>query len=351
MKKLLTLLLSALMLFSVLAGCSDGVEDDEVVLTVAGQEYTKEEFTNWMKYIAAQYEAENGEVADWKAEMGEGMTYADYMKEYTISGIEYYRAVECIAEDLGVTLSLEDTEAVQQTWDDGVAQYGSESAFVASLEASGMTADMYRYMLNITYLYNGCYEKQFGERGANVSEEDILEYLGDTTYYTAKHILIKTVDADGNELSQGEKDKAYALAQDVLNKLVDYSGDDFEAYFDELMAEHNEDEGVEMFPNGYLFTEGEMTSAFEDAVIDLEENEFSGIVESSYGYHIILRLPLNVDLVPISQSAYAYYGYDYTLRYLVTTQMFDANIDSYRDGIEITKADAFDKIDAAKILK
>lgn len=339
------------MVITVLAGCSDGVKDDEAVLTVAGREYTKAEFEGWMQYIAAQYEAENGEVANWKAEMADGMTYADYIKEYTISGIEYYRSVECIAEELGVTLSVEDIESVQKAWDDGVAQYGSEGAFVASLEESGMTPDMYRYMLNITYLYNGCYEKQFGEAGANVSDADILEYLGDTVYYTAKHILIKTVDADGNAVSQGEKDKAYQEAQDILNKLANYSGDDFEAYFDELMAEYNEDEGAAVFPDGYLFTEGEMTSAFEDAVINLEENEFSGIVESSYGYHIILRLPLNLDLIPMSQSAYAYYGYNYTLRYLVTTQMFDATIDAYREKIDVSKADGFEKINAAKVLK
>ena len=155
----------------------------------------------------------------------------------------------------------------------------------------------------------------------------------------------------GNAVSQGEKDKAYQEAQDILNKLANYSGDDFEAYFDELMAEYNEDEGAAVFPDGYLFTEGEMTSAFEDAVINLEENEFSGIVESSYGYHIILRLPLNLDLIPMSQSAYAYYGYNYTLRYLVTTQMFDATIDAYREKIDVSKADGFEKINAAKVLK
>lgn len=53
----------------------------------------------------------------------------------------------------------------------------------------------------------------------------------------------------------------------------------------------------------------------------------------------------------MSQSAYAYYGYNYTLRYLVTTQMFDATIDAYREKIDVSKADGFEKINAAKVLK
>ena len=45
-------------------------------------------------------------------------------------------------------------------------------------------------------------------------------------------------------------------------------------------------------PDGYVFTPGTMVASFEDAAAALEPGQISGIVESDYGYHIILRKDL-----------------------------------------------------------
>ena len=47
------------------------------------------------------------------------------------------------------------------------------------------------------------------------------------------------------------------------------------------------------FPDGYTFGDGQMVQEFEDGTRALEEYALSDIVESSYGYHIILRKPLD----------------------------------------------------------
>ena len=63
------------------------------------------------------------------------------------------------------------------------------------------------------------------------------------------------------------------------------------------------------YTTGYYFGAGEMVEEFENATKALEENGISEIVETSYGYHIIKRLPLDdEDIVSsdkFSELAYA----------------------------------------------
>ncbi|MFQ6977036.1 MAG: peptidylprolyl isomerase [Oscillibacter sp.] len=65
------------------------------------------------------------------------------------------------------------------------------------------------------------------------------------------------------------------------------------SYFAELADEYSEDPGRESHPTGYTFTTGSMVQEFEDAAYALSEGEVSEVVESSLGYHILLRLPLD----------------------------------------------------------
>jgi len=83
----------------------------------------------------------------------------------------------------------------------------------------------------------------------------------------------------------------------LLNQQI--GSDDFIEFFREMMFEHSEDPGMYSFPEGYLFREGDMVEAFFDAAISLEYGEISGIVETMYGYHIILRLPIDYDSSPV----------------------------------------------------
>ena len=129
----------------------------------------------------------------------------------------------------------------------------------------------------------------------------------DLGYYRAKHILLKTVDTDspitdeeGNAtgeytpLDEATVAEKRALAEDLLAQLQ--AASDKEALFDQLMAEYSEDtaaDGTLNGADGYTASQGQMVAPFEEAALALEDGAISGIVESVYGYHIILRLPLD----------------------------------------------------------
>lgn len=85
----------------------------------------------------------------------------------------------------------------------------------------------------------------------------------------AKHILI----------SNKEK------AEEVLKQLKKNPKD-----FDKLMEAHSEDPGSKAYPQGYLFTEGQMVTEFYEGALALKAGEISNLVESTYGYHIILKV-------------------------------------------------------------
>ena len=59
-----------------------------------------------------------------------------------------------------------------------------------------------------------------------------------------------------------------------------------------LIEEYGEDPGMKNYPDGYVFTKGEMVEEFENAVYGMKVGQTSAIIESVYGYHIIRRMPL-----------------------------------------------------------
>ena len=106
-----------------------------------------------------------------------------------------------------------------------------------------------------------------------------------------------TVDpATGEALDEAAKaqklEQAKAVAQE-LQAITDTEA--LLARFRELKDEYCEDTGKVNFPEGYTFTPGTMVQEFEDAVNALEDYQVSDPVETSYGYHVIMRLPLSVD--------------------------------------------------------
>ncbi len=113
---------------------------------------------------------------------------------------------------------------------------------------------------------NSIYEKNIA---LEVDTEELEKEIK-AQYITAKHILVEDE----------------ALANEIIKKLS--QGEDFNA----LMKEYNIDPGAT--EEGYTFTKGEMVSEFETAAYALNENTYTKVpVKTSYGFHIIYRMPFN----------------------------------------------------------
>ena len=160
--------------------------------------------------------------------------------------------------------------------------------------------------------------------------------------YRAKHILLKTVDTtqtveqeDGTTgyapLDEATIQEKKAKADELLSQLR--AAEDPVALFDTLMNENSEDEGLQTNPDGYTAYKGQMVSAFEDTALALKDGEISDVVESEYGYHIILRLSVDPEDY---RSAAASARLDDTLY-----QRMDAQTVEYADAYDSLDLEAF----------
>ncbi len=123
---------------------------------------------------------------------------------------------------------------------------------------------------------SGVVETQFG---FHIIRRDAIERVG------ASHILIQYKGSSRADASVTRtKDEAKALAEKLVAQ-AKAEGADFAA----LAREHsNGPSGPDGGDLG-LFGKGAMTPPFEKAAFALKVGEVSGVVETSFGFHIILR--------------------------------------------------------------
>ena len=204
---------------------------------------------------------------------------------------------------------MEDVELTQEDKDSIVsmrASYakskGGRSAYEEFVKKSGSSMEFVDALFTAV-----AYEQKLSEKimdeAAEPTDTEYAEYFKNN-YYRAKHILISMPEEAADaaaESAEGAEDVTPAptqvadeegrtgeeLAKALLEKAK--NGEDF----DELIKKYNSDPGVAGNPDGYIFADnGEMAQEFTDCVKSLEPGEF-GICETTYGYHIIERLPLD----------------------------------------------------------
>ncbi|MEG1745199.1 MAG: peptidylprolyl isomerase, partial [Ruthenibacterium sp.] len=237
------------------------------MMTVDGQDVSFDMYRYY--YLSGKARFDGGDETLWTSEDGDKATQS--LLDYTQQGILSSFAVEALAKEKKLSLTEDELKAV----DDEIAalkkQFGSDETFQQALAAQYYTEEVYRALYTSSKLMDKVLAGVYGD--------DIRKDIKDN-YVHAQHILVKYTDAEA-ESHPDEMKKA----EEILAKVK--KGDNFDA----LMEEYNEDTGEPA--EGYYFTAGDMVQDFEDAAFKLKEGETSEIVPTSYGYHILLRLPMD----------------------------------------------------------
>jgi peptidyl-prolyl cis-trans isomerase C len=157
----------------------------------------------------------------------------------------------------------------------------------ALLEAYGKSIDDLREQTRLGAAYEKLIESESAGK-INVTEREAKEYYEENIkqyaipeQLRASHILISTRPTDPNSDPDKIKAEARAKAESLLKQIKD--GADFA----ELARKHSACPSGKAGGDLGYFTRGKMVPEFEKAAFSLDVGKVSGIVETSFGYHII----------------------------------------------------------------
>ncbi len=326
---------------------------DQVMLTVDGVDITWGEMFYWYAYDVSNMENYFGNITDWDAvsNFDSTKTNREYVTDNAIATISRYCSLEKKAADIGVSLNEVDNTMLQAQWENNIANYGgSEEALLAYLEGAYLSKTVYDHISRVNVLYAKASEEMFGEGGEKISDSDLYAVAEDMGYMRAKHILISTVDDTNTELPEQQLTEKKARADEIYGELSDITDHAaLAARVDEYIKSDGEDPGATYYTEGYTFLagSGSMDADFEAAVSSLGENEISKPVKTQFGYHIILRLPLDRQ-APVSYTSETEFT---TLGYHVAQEMFSAETESWAQKAEVVTTEEYDNIDLAAVFE
>lgn len=308
---------------------SAGLSSGDTLVTVGDTEMPADLVLYWLAMSCSNFMSQYGmfglQLTD-KPDPNQDGTFADLMADSAVNIAAYNALIRQRAAELGCPpTDAQVEEAKQEMLADGQDRYDLlKTAF-------GLTDQSLEYL----FLSNTYYENVLAAAVPAATDEMLNNYV-----YQAKHILLLTVDMEGEQVQQGDGTYAYPalpaekvaeqkkLAEDLLAQLQ--GAEDLPAKFDELMNQYSEDTGLKSNPDGYTTTTGEMVPPFEKAALALKPGEISGIVESSYGYHIILRGEVD-DIQSYAQEC--------------REHALDQQLTELLNATQITRAPALDSLD------
>lgn len=215
---------------------------------------------------------------DWAQYLADqGLTPESYRENMIRSYANQYLLTEAEKEyDITVT-----DDEVDDAWNDAAKSYDSEQAFEDMLKQVGYDKDSYKESLKSSLAQQKLKEAVAPEK--TPTDDEIVEYLNENldTYNNAKrssHILIK-VDEDASEEDDA---KAKATAQEALDKIN--SG---ELSFEDAAKKYSEDSSKDDGGDVGWDKLTTFVTEYQDALNNLSKGQMSGLVKSTYGYHII----------------------------------------------------------------
>ncbi len=168
---------------------------------------------------------------------------------------------------------------------------GGEPGFLDALKANELNIEHVKKSLGDQILINTFLDATLSKNIA-VAPEDVAKAYAEDKTASVRHILL---------LAQGKTDAEKAEARKKIEEILAKAkaGEDFAA----LAKQYSEDPGSK--DNGGLYEDfgrGAMVKPFEDAAFSVPVGELSGIVETTYGFHILKVVDRKKETRPLDEA-------------------------------------------------
>ncbi len=354
LKKLLALALALVMVLTVFTACGDKenenenstdtdtsevglyingekvLDADDTIMTVNGLEIPFDEYRYMYKYIDSTTFS-GGDETFWASNADALPTLLEYAKSYVLES----NWGNLMAAEHGVKLTDDDMISIDTYMAEQAAAFESEEEYKSVLEETGFTEELLRRLITQEVVCYRVYEDLYLAENAPLapSDEEIRNALIND-YRRVHHVLVAFDHFKGLEgYEEATEEELKQAALDYANELLTQIQNG-EATVFELSQTVGDDPGMLENEEGYFFSYGEMVKEFEDTSFALEVGEISGLVETSYGYHIIERL---------EQDAYIVANQD-TCEELIISKKLYADVDELLANAEITYNENYDLI-------
>lgn len=278
----------AVALFCLIGGCSGdegarstrrggdgggaGVIDSNTVAVVNGRSITKQE-------VDRQEQEVRNELLAKRSPMELEGHDEEIRKRATDKVIDRV-LLEVAAEREGIRIPPEDVESQLAQL---MSNFPSEMVFDEQLAQNGFTRDSFRKQLEVSLGITVLVDKHVGvvaepdeDECKKYYDENLLQFWS-PELVKASHILLRVEETD----SESEKVTKRLRLEGILEE-ARQGGD-----FAELAEMYSEGPSAPKGGDLGFFKRGTMVKPFEEAAFALEIGEVSGVVETSFGFHII----------------------------------------------------------------
>lgn len=299
-----------------LAGCGSRVSGGDVVMTVGDMDVTESEFNFYMTTYKENIDL--GEV-----------------KNVALKYCKKSHLIIAVGKAMGIEFDEETTKNIKESKKRVITNYDNNGGYKTFLKENNLTDEFFDRLVSVEYYANEL--RSYMEK-TEYTEAEKRDYFKDN-YRRAKHIFLSTKDSQtGDNLTEEKQEEVKAKAEDLLQRLQ--NGEDM----DLLIAEYSDDPESESNPDGYLFTDNEMMSEFQNGVDSINVGEFT-VVKSALGYHVIEKLGL-VEGSELFEEHY--FKVSANLSQIMLERALEEQLDKWADekGITVTvNQDVIDKIE------
>ncbi len=300
---------------SLLASCG-GIDEKAVIMQADGKYDISYELYRYF-YLNYKYGMEDDAFSDENIEETK-----KELERLTVSSLQGVFATIAVAGSYNIKLDDPDiVETVDLTVEETKEDMGGSAEYKQLLEDYYMTEDVFRFMIAVDACEDVLYSTLTTGLGIiETDNEKVLEIIKGDEFIRIQQVMISKTNGFTDEENKEKANTVYTLAT---------SGTPFR----DLVAKYSND--YSMTDDGYYFTYMYMNEEIEKAAFALDIGEISPVIESSGGYHIILRLEKEEDYIMQNFE---------DLKTQYQSCRFYTVLDEKKPEISIEKTELFDSI-------